>query len=39
MGKKRVMVPVQEVDMSAVKYEQKDIEGYFRICIYTAGLL
>ncbi|XP_048337344.2 fatty acid amide hydrolase [Ziziphus jujuba] len=27
MGKKRVMVPVQEVDMSAVKYQQEDIQA------------
>nr|XP_048337342.1 fatty acid amide hydrolase isoform X2 [Ziziphus jujuba var. spinosa] len=27
MGKKRVMVPVQEVDMSAVKYQQEDFQA------------
>lgn len=27
MGKKRVMVPAEDLDLSAVKYEQEDIHG------------
>ena len=28
MGKKRIMLPVEEVDISAVKYENEVIKGY-----------
>lgn len=28
MGKKRVMVPVEQVDLSTVKYEHEVIEGH-----------
>lgn len=29
MGMKRVMVPVEKLDLSAVKYEKEDIQGHF----------
>lgn len=28
MGKKKVMIPVKEVDMSAVRYEYQVLKGY-----------
>lgn len=40
MGKKKVMLPATEVDLTAVKYDQGQIEGNFNVhvavfyCLY-----
>lgn len=34
MGKKRVMLPAEELDLSNVKYEVEDIDGQFHILLH-----
>ncbi|KAH7510548.1 hypothetical protein FEM48_ZijujUnG0115200 [Ziziphus jujuba var. spinosa] len=39
MRKKRVMAPLEEVDLSSIKYEDEEFQGNFQIYSYIADLL